>query len=146
MAKSVSARPVRSFASKAIAAAARDWKALSPFSVSVTTWIRRFDAVAGPRDQAVGVHRVQVMGQRRLADADLLRQVALRTGAVNLQVEQDQPHRQGAARLLQGLVEGAAHGTGRLVQAQPDRNGKRLWHARQRNTHPSITKSLTSNS
>jgi hypothetical protein len=74
------------------------------------------------------------MGQRGLADADRLGQLALGARPAHLQVEQDQPDRQAAARRRQRLVEGAADGPGGLAQAQPDRGGKRLWHARQRNS------------
>jgi hypothetical protein len=85
-------------------------------------------------DQAAGVHRVEVVRQRRLADPDRFGQFPLGSRLADLQVEQDQPDGEGAARFGEGLVEGALDGTGRLVQAQPDRDGKRFRHANQRTT------------
>ena len=67
-------------------------------------------------------------------DADRLGQLALRAWPADLQVEQDQPDREAAARLRQGLVEGAADGAGRLVQAQPEWGREKAPACRQGNT------------
>ncbi len=53
-------------------------------------------------------------------------------GLAELQVEQDQPDLQGAARSAESLVERALYGAGRLAQAEPDREGKRCQHVSQR--------------
>ena len=54
--------------------------------------------VAPAREQAVGLHGVEVMGQGGLADPDRRRQLAL-VGHLpaSLDIEEDQPHRQRAA-------------------------------------------------
>jgi hypothetical protein len=96
--------------------------------------------IPGAGDQAAGVHRVEVVRQRGLADPDGFRQLALVSWLPDLQVEQDEPDGEGAARFGEGLVKGALHGTGRLVQAQPDRDWKRFWHADQPiTTHRSLS-------
>jgi len=71
------------------------------------------------------------MGQRSLADPDGLGQFSLVGRAADLEVEQDKPDRQRAARLGERLVERALDGARRLAQAQPDRDGKRFGHARE---------------
>jgi hypothetical protein len=55
-------------------------------------WRRR-----GPGDQAAGVHGVQVMRQRGLARSYRLGEFPLLDGLADVQVEQEQPDRQGAA-------------------------------------------------
>jgi hypothetical protein len=74
------------------------------------------------------------MRQRGLAHSDRFREFPLVSRRADLQVEQDQPDRQGAARFGQGLVEGALDGPGRLVQAEPDRDRKRFRRVTKRTT------------
>ena len=71
-ARSGSANPARSLASKAIAASRRRRNAASPASVSVTTWTRRLASSRVAGDQALGVHRVQVMSERGAGYPDRL--------------------------------------------------------------------------
>ena len=72
-----------------------------------------------------------VTGSTRGIGAAIAAEFALGGGLAGLQVEQDQPDRQGAARFAESVVERALHGAGRLAQAEPDRDGKRCWHASQ---------------
>jgi hypothetical protein len=79
----------------------------------------------------MGVHRVQVVSERGPGYPDGLGQLTLVAGTTDLQVEQDEPDREGASRLRQRGVEGALHRAGRLGQAQADRDGERFRHTRQ---------------
>ncbi|HCU94986.1 MAG TPA: hypothetical protein DHU96_20685 [Actinobacteria bacterium] len=71
------------------------------------------------------------MRQCGLAHSYRLGEFPLVGGLADLQVEQDQPDRQGAARFADSRVERALYGAGRLGQAEPDREGRRCWHASQ---------------
>jgi hypothetical protein len=66
--------------------------------------------------------------ERRLPHAHRLRQFALVAGLADLEVEQDQPDRQRAARRHEGVVERPLHRAGRLVQPQADGDAKRFRH------------------
>jgi hypothetical protein len=81
--------------------------------------------VAAAGDQPARIHRVQVMGEGGLADTDRLGELTLIVRMVDLQVEQDQPDRQGAAGLLERFVEGAADDSGGPPELQADRNALR---------------------
>jgi MFS family permease len=81
-------------------------------------------------NEPLRLHRVEVMGQRGLTDAHRRGEFALVPGRAGLQVEQDQPHGQRAARRREGLVEGPLHRPGRLVQAQASGYASRFRHAR----------------
>jgi hypothetical protein len=81
--------------------------------------------VAAARDQPARIHRVQVMGEGGLADTDCLGELTLIVRVVDLQVEQDQPDRQGAAGLLECFVEGAADDTCGPSELQADGNALR---------------------
>jgi hypothetical protein len=70
------------------------------------------------------------MRQRGLANSYRRGEFPLVGRLADLEVEQDQPDRQGAARFTESFVERALYGTGRLGQAEPDRQGKRFCHAR----------------
>ena len=83
--------------------------------------------VTASGDQPAGVHGVEVMGERGLPDPDRLGQLPLIGGASDLQVEQDQPLRQGPPGLSERLVERPPHYAGGARQTKPDRrlNGRR---------------------
>jgi hypothetical protein len=68
------------------------------------------------------------MGQRGAGYPDRLGELTLVAGPADLQVEQDEPDRQGAPGFRQRRIEGALDRAGRLGQAQADRHGKRLRH------------------
>jgi len=68
------------------------------------------------------------MGQRGAGYPDRLGELTLVAGPADLQVEQDEPDREGAPGLRQRRVERALDRAGRLGQAQADRHGERLGH------------------
>jgi hypothetical protein len=76
--------------------------------------------VAATGDQPARIHRVQVMGEGGLADTDSFGELTLIVRMVDLQVQQDQPDRQGAAGLLECFVEGAADDTCGPSELQAD--------------------------
>ena len=51
------------------------------------------DVIAAAGEQAIGLHRVQMMGERGLAHTDGRRQLALVGQPPGLHVQQHQPHR-----------------------------------------------------
>ena len=130
VARSASARPARSLASKAIAVSRRRANAASPASVSATTWTRRLAASRVLLDQPAGVHGVQVVRQRGLAHSYRLGEFPLVGGLASFRLSRiSQTGR--VPPLCQSLVERALYGAGRLAQAEPDRDGKRCWHVSQ---------------
>ena len=84
--------------------------------------------IPGTGDQALGVQGVEVVGEGSLPYAHRPGQFALAGHLAGLQAEQDQPHRQRAARLGQCVVEGAADRPGGAGQFQAD-GGSRRSHA-----------------
>jgi hypothetical protein len=77
--------------------------------------------VPRPRDQPGGFHAVEVMRQRRPLHPDVLGNLALGPVYATLQRCQDQPGRQRATTLGEGLVEGATQRFRRAGDAQADR-------------------------
>lgn len=77
--------------------------------------------IAAAGEQAVFLHRVEVVGERRLADSDGLRELTLISGRADLEVEQHQPCRRRSARLAECIVEGAADQASRAGEVKADR-------------------------
>ena len=82
-----------------------------------------------PAHQPGGLHAGEVVRQRGALDAERLGQLPLRTGHPGLERDQHQPHRQRAADLGQGVVEGAADELGGAGEAEADRLGQWTSHA-----------------
>ena len=82
-----------------------------------------------PAHQPGRLHAGEVVRQRGALDAERLGQLPLRTRHPGLQRDQHQPHRQRAADLGQGVVEGAADELGGAGEAEADRFGRWTSHA-----------------
>ena len=72
-------------------------------------------------DQTVRLHRAEVVGEGRLPDPHRLGELPLILRLAELDVEEDQPDRQGAAGGGQGLVEGPAGEPGGAAEVEADR-------------------------
>jgi hypothetical protein len=72
-------------------------------------------------DEPVAFHAVEVMAQRRAADAGEVGDLLLGGGGLALEGDRDEPARQGAACADQGFVEGAADRLGGGGQRQAQR-------------------------
>lgn len=97
-------------------------------------------AIAPPHDKALVFHRVEVVGECRLLDADGFGKLALVCNAMRLESDEDDPRRLGAAGCLHRGIEGATHGprrrgqvkaNGSLQRAGHTTRLTRLWFARQ---------------
>jgi hypothetical protein len=91
--------------------------------------------IAAAGEQAIRLHRVEVMGQGGLADADRCGQLAL-VGhlTAHLEVEEHEPHWHRAAGLAERLVEGAADDACRAREVQADGRGAWRRHRRKHNS------------
>jgi Stage II sporulation protein E (SpoIIE) len=76
--------------------------------------------VTTPGQHSVCLHRVQVVGEGRLADSHSLGQLTLIGDPPGLHVEQHEPHRQRAAGLTKRGVEGAADEPCGPGEVEPD--------------------------
>jgi hypothetical protein len=68
--------------------------------------------VAAAGEQSGLLHGVEVVGERGFADPDGCGQFALVHLRVDLEVEEDEPHRERATGCCERLIEGAAHHPG----------------------------------
>jgi hypothetical protein len=78
-------------------------------------------SAAASGDESFGVHRVEVMSERRLPYPDGLGQLTLVAGAPNLQIQQYQPFRQGPSHLVKRLIESPPHDSGGASETKTDR-------------------------
>jgi 16S rRNA (adenine(1408)-N(1))-methyltransferase len=77
--------------------------------------------VGAARDQAGGLHGVEVVGEGRALDADRLGEPALVGRPLRLERDEDQPDRYRPAGRGQRIVEGAADGPGGAREMEADR-------------------------
>jgi hypothetical protein len=96
------------------------------------------DRVSAAGEEAVGLHRVEVMGERGFAYPYGFGDLALARDAAGLEIEEDQPYRQRSSSLSQRLIERAIDNSGGASDdaSLSGREQRDLVLARQRG-HPS---------